>query len=217
MSEPTSRLTFADLVQRVARKAGIAYYGSTGAEKAMVPIDTYNLELCKDIVNDAIRMFISDAPVRGWRWQRRIMNIVLSSVRITGTADGGSSTLLADSNLYSTYDTNDDLNNYYAYILTGTGIGSFAKITDYKCGTGEITSIDDQTGDVYRVECSEVHGLTSNDIITISGTVNFDGDYVATVIDTDTFSIVKASGKTTETGTWTQAQIVVDAWLDQYG
>jgi len=62
---PTSKLTFTDLIQRVARKAGIAYYGSSGNEKAMVPIDTYNLELCKDITNDDIRMLINDSPARG--------------------------------------------------------------------------------------------------------------------------------------------------------
>lgn len=140
MSEPTSRLTFADLVQRVARKAGIAYYGSAGNEKAMVPVDTYNLELCKDIVNDAVRMFISDAPLRGWRWQRRIMSVVLSSVRITGIADATTdATHLVDLTLASTYTTTNQLLNYYAYILTGTGIGSFAKITAYNKTTGSCT------------------------------------------------------------------------------
>ena len=143
MSEPTSRLTFADLIQRVARKAGIAYYGSAGAEKAMVPIDVFNLDLCKDIVNDAVRMFISDAPRRGWRWQRRIMSVVLSSVRITGTADATTdATHLVDLTLATTYTTTDQLKDYYAYILTGTGKGSFAKITAYNKTTGSCTVAD---------------------------------------------------------------------------
>jgi len=136
MSEPTSKLTAYDLIMRIARKAGIAYYGSAGNEKAMVPIDTYNLELCKNIVNDAIRMFISDAPLRGWRWQRRIMSVELSSVRITGTADDVGAASLTDLALATTYDENDDLNGYYLYVLTGTGKGSRAKITDYNGTTG---------------------------------------------------------------------------------
>ena len=142
MAEPTSRLTFADLIMRVARKAGIAYYGANGDEKAMVPIDVFNLELCKDIVNDAIRMFISDAPLRGWRWMRRIMRVELSSVRITGTADDADSTSLTDATLEDTYDADDDLNDYYIYILTGTGAGSFAKITNYTADGGVITVAD---------------------------------------------------------------------------
>lgn len=135
MSEPTSRLTAYDLIMRIARKAGIAYYGASGNEKAMAPIDTYNLELCKDLMNDAVRMFISDAPLRGWRWQRRIMSVELSSVRITGTADDVGAASLVDLTLASTYD-DDDLNGYYLYILTGTGKGSQAKITDFNGTTG---------------------------------------------------------------------------------
>jgi len=162
MAEPSSRLTFADLIQRVARKAGIAYYGSTGAEKAMVPIDVYNLELCKDIVGDAIRMFISDAPARGWRWQRRIISVVLSSVRITGTADAADSDSLTDAVLETTYDTDDDLNDYYIYILTGTGAGSFAKIEDYTADGGVIDICNDEWLDQYG-NSPPVDDVTAND------------------------------------------------------
>ena len=139
MAEPTSRYTFTDLIQRVAKKGGMAYYGSAGDEKAMVPIDVFNLETCKDIVNDAIKMFISDAPKRGWRWMKRIMSITLSSARVTGTVDAATATSLTDATLESTYDSDDDLNDWYIYILTGTGEGSFAKITDYTASGGIIT------------------------------------------------------------------------------
>ena len=189
MSEPTSRLTFADLVQRVARKAGIAYYGSTGSEKAMVPIDTYNLELCKDIINDAVRMFISDAPVRGWRWQRRIMSVTLSSVRITGTVDSGSSVTLYDATLFETYTTdNGALVDMYIYVLTGTGKGSRAKILNYDAtsvpGTVGVTAWLDQygnsggiapvVGDTYAITSVETIG---GDIARYPLAEDFSGEY----------------------------------------
>jgi len=77
LAEPTSILKFEDLITRVAREAGIAYHGTAGDTKAMPPIDIHDLELCKEIVNDAIRMFIADAPRTGWRWRRRIMRVML--------------------------------------------------------------------------------------------------------------------------------------------
>ena len=55
MREVTSRLTFADLILRVAKTAEVAYYGTTGAEPAMIPIDAEVLDRCKMVVNDAIR------------------------------------------------------------------------------------------------------------------------------------------------------------------
>ena len=39
MAEPTSALGFKDLILRVARESGMAYYGSAGDEKAMIPVD----------------------------------------------------------------------------------------------------------------------------------------------------------------------------------
>ncbi len=140
MAESTSRYSFADLLLRLAKKAGIAYYGATDNEKAMIPIDVFNLELCKDIANDGIKMFIADAPKRGWRWVKRIMSVTLSSAQITGIADATTdATHLVDLTLASTYTTTDELKDYYAYILTGTGIGSFAKITAYNKTTGSCT------------------------------------------------------------------------------
>ena len=142
MSEPTSMLTFAELVRRAAIEAGIAYYGSTGSESPMPPINTHDLGLCKDAVNDAIRMFISDAPVKGWRWMRRIMSVTITGTRITGTADAGTGATLIDAALKTVYDADDDLNGYYCYILTGTGAGSYAKITNYTASTGTVEVAD---------------------------------------------------------------------------
>jgi len=139
MSEPTSALTFEDLILAVAREAGIAYYGSSGNEPAMIPVDYHDLELCKKIVIDGISMFISDAPSKGWRWMRRIMFVTLTATRITGTADSANSTSITDATLADTYDSDDDLNDYWCYILTGTGAGSYAQITDYNGTTGACT------------------------------------------------------------------------------
>jgi len=142
MSEPTSMLTFAELVKRTAVEAGIAYYGPAGTSNPLPPIDAHDLQLCKDAVNDAIRMFISDAPAKGWRWMRRIMSVTLTGTRITGTADAGTGATLIDAALKTVYDADDDLNGYYCYILTGTGAGSYAKITDYTASTGTVEVAD---------------------------------------------------------------------------
>ena len=158
MSEPSSALGFEDLILRVAREAGIAYHGSEGDERAMVPIDEHDLDLCKTIVNDGIRMFIADAPVKGWRWMRRIMSVTLTATRITGTVDAAdvdddnpvTSPTLTDATLETTYDTDDDLVGYWIYILTGTGKGSYAQITDYTASGGVVEVADwlDENGNL---------------------------------------------------------------------
>ena len=142
MSEPTSALTFVNLLTKIAREAAVAYYGSSGNEKAMVPIDVHDLEMCKEVVNDGIRMFIADAPINGWRWARRIISLNVTGTRVTGIADSASTTTIVDLTLADTYDTDDDLKDWYCYILTGTGIGSYAKITGYTALTGTITVAD---------------------------------------------------------------------------
>lgn len=77
MSEPTSALSFYDLILRIAERGGMAYYGATGQSKAMIPVDAYNLDLCKRIVNDGIRLFIASPPPNGWKWQRRMASVLL--------------------------------------------------------------------------------------------------------------------------------------------
>ena len=77
MAEPTSTLTFGDLLIEVARKIGVAYYGAAGTGVAQVPIDPHDLDEVKRHVNNGIRMFIADAPPSGWRWTRPVASVVL--------------------------------------------------------------------------------------------------------------------------------------------
>ncbi len=143
MAEPTSALSFYDLLTRIAREAGLAYYGADAEGKAMPPIDVHDFELCKEIVNDGIRMFIADAPRTGWRWMRRIMEVTFIGPRITGVADADTdATHLVDLTLTNTYTTEDALVDWYAYILTGTGAGSYAQIIAYDEDTGSCTIAD---------------------------------------------------------------------------
>jgi hypothetical protein len=127
-----------DLMLRVAEKLGIAEYRSTG--QLHIPIDQYNFNLCKRYVNNGISMFMADSPVKGWRWMRRLCSVTFAT-RVTGTVDSATATTLVDATLASTYSSDDDLNDWYVYVLTGTGIGSYAQITDYDAtGTpGECT------------------------------------------------------------------------------
>jgi hypothetical protein len=82
IAEPTSALTFGDLITEVAYKIGCAYYGSTGADAPSEPIDSHDLILCQRIVNKAIRMFINDGfgegntrRANGWRWLNQIAQV----------------------------------------------------------------------------------------------------------------------------------------------
>lgn len=76
MAEPTSHLSFYDLILRVAERAGMAYYGSDGQGKALVPVDKYNLDKLKRVVNDGFRLFQANAPSGGWRWQRQVASVL---------------------------------------------------------------------------------------------------------------------------------------------
>jgi len=77
MSEPSGASTMSDLVLRVAEKLGIAEYTSAGL--IHVPTDQFNLNLCKRYVNNGIRMFMADAPRKGWRWMRRLMTVTFDA------------------------------------------------------------------------------------------------------------------------------------------
>jgi len=61
----------------VAKHLGIAYYGPAGDEKPQVPQDAYDLDVCNSAVNNAIRMFIADAPPAGWRWMQPILSMTV--------------------------------------------------------------------------------------------------------------------------------------------
>ncbi len=154
MAEPTSALGFYDLLLRVAVKAGIAYYNSTGQGKAIVPVDAHNLDLCKRIINDGFRLFVSTPPPRGWHWQERIASVALSATA-TGTATSGAATYLADTDR-----TEDDdyFNDWILTVTGGTGVGESATITDYTKTTGklEFTALSGgstpDTTSIYQVE-----------------------------------------------------------------
>ena len=77
MAEPTSALTFRDLIKEVAHKLGTGFYGSDGTEALQVPSDAHDLDEAKRIVNSGIRMFINDAPKpNGWRWLSPVQDLV---------------------------------------------------------------------------------------------------------------------------------------------
>ena len=155
MSEPTSALEFYDLLLRVAEKSGMAYYGSAGQGKALVPIDAFNLDKCRRIVNDGFQLFKSSPPPRGWHWQERIASIALSAAE-SGTATGGGATTLVDTT--SRDEADDYFNDWILTITSGTGVGETATITDFDQGTSTLTfsalsggSTPDTTS-VYRLE-----------------------------------------------------------------
>lgn len=135
MAEPSGATTMSDLMLRVAEKLGIAEYRSTG--QLHIPVDQYNFNLCKRYINNGIRMFMADAPRKGWRWMRRICSVTFA-VRLAGTADAGTgATNLIDATLTTNYPDNDDLADWWVYILTGTGAGSYAQIDSYVGATGD--------------------------------------------------------------------------------
>lgn len=90
--EATSALSFSDLILEVARKMGVAFYGENGDESAQVPVDPHDLEECKRHVNNAVRMFLADAPPTGWRWARPVASVTLwvdLAVAAARTVTGG--------------------------------------------------------------------------------------------------------------------------------
>lgn len=141
--EPSSAYSFYDLLLRVAETVGIAYYGTSGQDRACIPIEVNSLDQCKRVVNDGIKMFMADAPKLGWRWRRRIARITLTDTQTIGTAEAGTNaTTLVDDALADVYDEDDEINGYYVYITDGTGKGSWAIITDYTALTGTVTVAD---------------------------------------------------------------------------
>ena len=213
MSEPTSALSFEDLILRVAREAGISYHGSSGAERAMIPADDeHNLDLCKTIVNDAIRMFISDAPPKGWRWMRRIMSVVLTATRVTGTADSASTTGLVDLTLATAY-------NYLHYVGTCTA-SEFSVGETVTQGTsnatGLITAITATTLDITIVSGTAdktndwTHG--AHTFTTVSAIFPLEGYYIYITGSTGLGSYAIITGYNALTGA-----ITVADWLDAYG
>lgn len=135
MSEPTSALSLYDMILRVAVAARVAYHGSDGQARAMVPVDEYEFQRCLDVVNDGIRFFISLAPETGWRWMSRTMKVTFAPA-VTGTATAADATSITDSALVNDY-ANDYFNGCVIKITTGTGEGETATVTDYVKATGQ--------------------------------------------------------------------------------
>jgi hypothetical protein len=135
-NEPTSTLSFGDLIIEFARRAGFAYYGDAGDEVAQIPIDDHDLDECKRNVNNALRMFFGDAPTEGWRFQQAV-----ASVDIWGDIDLDS-TNLATSGGYNTTENLTTLNVTTAafyetmegHPIVLTGVGTFT-IKTYVSGT----------------------------------------------------------------------------------
>ena len=163
MAEPTSALTYYDLILKVAITAGLAYYGAAGNEGAMIPIDAHDLDLCKQIVNDGIKMFIANPPPNGWRWMRRTMSVVLAHA-YTGTAEAGTTTSLTDSTIATTYD-DDFFNTYVLKITDGTGKDETATVTDYDGTLGKFTFTGGLSGDSTPDTTSKYSIIRSTDVI----------------------------------------------------
>ena len=171
MGEPTSLLTIEGLILRIARETGMAEYGSSGQGIAMVPTDPHDLDLCRRIVQDGIRRFVAAGPPKGWRWMKRIMSVTMTATRVTGTADSGSATTLVDLTLADTYDSDDDLNDWYIYI---DGSGSYAQVTDYTGATGTITVADwlDSRGNTGGTDPVATDSYTLTPVETVGGDIH---------------------------------------------
>lgn len=163
MAEPTSALGFYDILLRIAEKAGMAYYGSLGQGKAIAPVDAFNLDKCKRIINDGFRLFVANPPEHGWHWQERTAEITLAATE-TGTATAGAATTLTDDTQdadlnYVRTEANDYFNDWLLTITAGTGVGESAIVTDYVGATRTLTfsgglsggSTPDTTS-VYQIE-----------------------------------------------------------------
>jgi hypothetical protein len=173
MAEPTSSLSVLQLATRIAKEAGTAYRGVSGDSRAMPPVNHDDLEDIKQVVNDGVRQFMSDAPPPGWEWRKRIIQVPVSNVEITGTADAADSTSLTDATLETTYATNDLLNTYWCYITGGTGDGSYAQITDYTASGGVVTVADwlDQYGNAGGTDPAADSTFTITQYETVAGDV----------------------------------------------
>ncbi len=134
MAEPTSALSYRELVTEIARLAGTAYYGSTGLMPAMPPIDNNAFDEIRGVITRGIKMFIADGPKNGWNWRHRKMSVTLAP-SFTGTATAGSATTLTDGGIADDY-ADDYFNTYVLAITAGTGIGETATVTNYTGLTG---------------------------------------------------------------------------------
>lgn len=160
MAEPTGVSSLYDLILSVAQAAEIAYYGSDGQQRAMVPVDEHDFGLCLQVVNRGVKRFTLDAPVEGWHWMERTGQVTFGTVETTGTVDSGNATTLVDDALSTTYTIDNQINGYYVYdrtkeiqaVVTGytaaTGTVTVAAWLDYY---GNPTSLTPAAGDTYAI------------------------------------------------------------------
>ncbi len=172
MAEPTSALTFSDLILEVAIKLGLAYHGADGTETDQIPTDTRDLDLCKRIVNNGIRMFIHDAPQpNGWRWLRPVASVTLWSdiaadtgnPILTAVHSGGITTLtVGEDSFFESMELKD---------ITITTVGTFT-ITEFVSATSIKVSGD----------ASAAHGTSKTWTMTDDGNytlpLTFSGHFV---------------------------------------
>jgi len=135
MPEPTSTLTFEDLILEVARKSRTAYAGVDGDGSLEIPQDAYDLSEAKRHVNNAIRMFIHDGPSpHGWQWVKPTASITIwgnqgatpTKTLTSGGIFSGVTTLTANvDSFYPTMELKD---------ITITGVGTF-NIASYDSAT----------------------------------------------------------------------------------
>ncbi len=136
MAEPTGVTSLYDLILDVAIAADVAYYGSDGQQRAMIPVNEHRFERCFKVVRDGYKRFIHDAPPEGWHWQERDHEQIFGIVQTEGTVDSGGATTLVDDALETAHAADDDINGYYVYDTTQK---IQAVVTDYVASGGTVT------------------------------------------------------------------------------
>lgn len=173
MSEPTSALTFEDLIIEVAYKLGMASYGAAGDEEPQIPTDTHDLIVCKRIVNKAIRMFLHDGPSpNGWNFSRPVASIsVWPSISTSSSnAIATASYDIATGKTTLTVPTAAFYESMELRTITITSVGD-KTITDYVSSTSIKVS-----GDLHLTALNKTWSMVSNGNYTLPN--SFSGEYI---------------------------------------
>ena len=161
MAEPTSALTFADLIIELARKMGTAFYGTAGDESVQVPTDVHDLTEARRMVNSAIRMFVNDAPRTGWRWAKPIGSFPLwASIPVNS----------ANTVTFASYDPASDKTTIT--IATATFLSTMEEKTLTLTTTGDQTITD-----VVSTTSVKVSGELTSSINGETFSITADGNY----------------------------------------
>jgi hypothetical protein len=131
MAQPTLALTFQALVIRVADYLGVADL-SGGA--AAMPTDAYNLDLCKRLVNDGYRKFITAYK---WNFLTPIITVTFDPAGVTGTVNSQANEYYMPAGFYG------ELLSPWTYDTSGPRIGietvDESRIREMLAGTGNTT------------------------------------------------------------------------------